>query len=347
MRGGGLLRIGFRKSFPYINPIIYIGMKLNKFWFVAAAAAFVGCAEADNVFDVNVGGQRSVTISVALPEEETRANGNSASSGKANVDWNVYDLRFQIEVYDMDGNRMAFDRIIDKTDDGANYTSDDITLTAGRDYKIYAWADFVLEDTLTDLHYDTSNFTEITYKEGLKVNDESRDAYCGSETILKTQTGVTLNLQRPMGKLRVVTTDADKLSFGQYPDNVVFSCSSLPSGYNLKAGTPLANAPATAAAPMVTYGNESADGAERTLLSAYLFGSETTTVQFALTSKDGNDEIYTMNVANDVPVKPNMLTTLKGSTLTNTANIECTITDTLTEDEYVQDSNGNWVKVAP
>ena len=40
---------------------------------------------------------------------------------------------------------MAFDRIIDKTDDGANYTSDDITLTAGRDYKIYAWADFVLE----------------------------------------------------------------------------------------------------------------------------------------------------------------------------------------------------------
>lgn len=322
-------------------------MKLNKFWLVATAAAFVGCAEADNVFDVNVGGQKSVTISVALPEEETRANGDSASSGKANVDWNVYDLRFQIEVYDEDGNRMAFDRIIDKTDNGANYTCDNITLTAGRDYKIYAWADFVLEDTLTDLHYNTSDFTKITYKDGLKINDESCDAYCGSATILKTQTGVTLNLQRPMGKLRVVTTDADKLSFGQYPDNVVFSSSSIPSGYNLKDGKLLENATASADAPMVTYGNESANGAERTLLSAYLFGSETTTVQFSLTSKDDKDEIYTMNVVNDIPVKPNTLITLKGSTLTNTANIECTITDALTETEYVQDSNGDWVKKQP
>ena len=52
-----------------------------------------------------------------------------------------------------------------------------------------------------------------------------------------------------------------------------------------------------------------------------------------------------MVVNTDIPVKPNKLTTLKGATLTSTANIECTIVDGITgEIEYEQDGSGNWVE---
>ena len=319
-------------------------MKLQRIWLLAAAAACVGCAEPKGELDVNIGGQKCVTLSVALPEVETRANNDSATSGKSNIDWSKYDLRYQIEVYDAnDGTKMAFDRIVDATN-GDNYTKE-ITLTAGRDYKVYVWADFVEEGTRTDLHYNTGDFAAITYKDGVKVNDESRDAYCGSATILKTQTGVTLNLTRPMGKLRVVTTDAKKLSFGQEPDNVVFSCATLPAGYNLKAGELLSTTTsANTGASIVEYGNE-ASGDKLTLLAAYLFGGDTTTIQFSLTSKDDTAEIYTMVVNTDIPVRPNKLTTLKGATLTSTANIECTIVDGITgEIEYEQYGSGNWVE---
>lgn len=318
-------------------------MKLNKLWLLAAAAAFVGCAEPEGELDVNIGGEKCVTVSVALPEVETRANNDSAISGKSNIDWDAYDLRYQIEVYDAEGNRMALDKRIVDTTNGDNYTKE-ITLTAGRDYKIYAWADFVAEGTETDLHYNTTEFAAITYNGAVKVNDESCDAYCGSATILKTQSAITLTLTRPMGKVRVVTTDAKDLSFNQEPDNVVFECATLPVGYNLKEQTLLTETtPANAEAHIVSYSNEvSRDNL--TLLSAYFFGSNTTTIKFSLTSKDNTEYIYKMDVGTDVPVVPNKLTTLKGSTLTNTANITCEVTDGLTETVYVQDGSGTWVE---
>ena len=99
-----------------------------------------------------------------------------------------------------------------------------------------------------------------------------------------------------------------------------------------------------AAASIVEYGNE-ASREKLTLLAAYLFGGDTTTIQFSLTSKDDTAEIYTMVVNTDIPVRPNKLTTLKGATLTSTANIECTIVDGITgEIEYEQDGSGNWVE---
>lgn len=319
-------------------------MKMNKLWIVAAAMAMVGCATPQEELGVQLGETQTITLNIDIPTVETRAaNDDSALSGKQNIDWAKYDLRYQIEVYDADGKKMAFNRIVDKTN-GENYTKE-ITLTAGRDYKIYAWADFVTEGTLADLHYDTHDFAAITYKDVVKINDESRDAYCGTATILSKQTAITLTLTRPMGKLRVVTTDAKNLSFGQEPDNVVFTCTSLPAGYNLKAEELLTTkTSADAAAPIVAYGNETSK-ANLTLLSAYLFGDASTTVKFSLTAKDGEEDIYTMEVNTDIPVVPNKLTTLKGATLTNTADITCTVSDTITgEIEYEQDSSGNWAE---
>lgn len=330
-------------------------MKLNKLWLLAAAAGFVACAEPENGLNVSFDGERTVEFKISLPEIETRtSNVSSAKGGLTNIDWAKYDLRYQIEIYDANTQNLARPRIVEYCDNGGNFEKS-IDLTAGRTYKVYAWADFVdqidgerVEGKNYDKHYNTASFASINYMEGkIAINDESCDAYCGSATIDDNNRLVNFTLKRPLGKLRVVTTDADKLSFGQYPDNVVFSTGSvaMTKAYNLLTGSVDGNKKTfseAAAAPMVLYGDETADGAKRTLLTAYLFAG---VIKFDLTVKDDTANIYTMNVVTDIPVVTDKLTTIMGAGLTNPANITCSVSDDITdgEDVYEQDSNGNWV----
>lgn len=324
-------------------------MKLNKLWLLAAAAGFVACAEPENGLNVSFDGERTVEFKISLPEIETRtSNVSSANGGLTNIDWAKYDLRYQIEIYDANTQNLARPRIVEYCPTGGNF-EESIDLTAGREYKVYAWADFVAEGTETDLHYNTASFASINYMQGkIAINDESCDAYCGSATIDDEHRSVNFTLTRPLGKLRVVTTDADKLSFGQYPDNVVFSPSvAMTKAYNLLTGSMDGNKTTfneAAAAPMVLYGDETGDPAKRTLLTAYLFAGDV--IQFELKVKDDTADIYTMNVVTDIPVVTDKLTTIMGAGLTNPASINCSVSDTITGGEavYVQDTNGNWVE---
>lgn len=331
-------------------------MKLNKLW-ILAAAALVGCAETENNLNVKFDGEQLVTLNISLPESKTRTdNESSAKGGYTNIDWAEYDLRYQIEIYDATGTTLAQPRITEILPTGGNFEKA-VSLTVGRSYKVYAWADFVAEkegeNPQTDLHYNTADFEAITYKDGVKINDESADAYCGTGTIDDNNRNLTLSLARPLGKLRVVTNDAHLLSFEQYPDNVALSYTkAIPTGYNLKTGAVIADDDTykpTAAAAMVAYGDETAADAARTLMSAYIFGGASTTVQFQLAVKDDTADIYTLTVGTDVPVVANKLTTLKGAMLTDTASVECSVTDEITggETTYVQDSNGDWVEETP
>lgn len=325
-------------------------MKLNKLWLLAAAAGFVACAEPENSLNVSFDGERTVEFKISLPEIETRTtNESSAKGGLTNIDWDKYDLRYQIEIYDADTKNLARPRIVECCTTGGNFEKS-IDLTAGREYKVYAWADFVAEGTETDLHYNTADFASINYMQGkIAINDESCDAYCGSATIDDEHRSVNFTLKRPLGKLRVVTTDANKLSFDQYPDNVVFSTGSvaMTKAYNLLTGSVDGNKATfseAAAAPMVLYGDETANGAKRTLLTAYLFAGDV--IQFDLKVKDDTADIYTMNVVTDIPVVTDKLTTIMGAGLTNPASISCDVSDTITGGEavYVQDTNGDWVE---
>lgn len=326
-------------------------MKLNKLWLLAAAAGFVACAEPENGLNVSFDGERTVEFKISLPEIETRTtNASSDKGGLTNIDWTKYDLRYQIEIYDANTENWARPRIVKYCDNGGNF-EESIDLTAGREYKVYAWADFVAEGTETDLHYYTENFASIYYKDGeIAINDESCDAYCGSATIDDDHRSVNFTLTRPLGKLRVVTTDADKLSFDQYPDNVVFSPSvAMTTAYNLLTGSVVGNKATFSEvdADMVLYGDEAEKGAKRTLLTAYLFaGDDGDVIKFNLTVKDKtNVDIYTMSVVTDIPVVPDKLTTIMGAGLTNPASISCEVSDDITGGEavYEQDSTGNWV----
>ena len=76
-----------------------------KFRFLALLALVLGmasCQKDTYGLDVDANGEAAVTISVALPDVETRAGGNDSAIGAfGNVDLTKYDVRYILEVYNL------------------------------------------------------------------------------------------------------------------------------------------------------------------------------------------------------------------------------------------------------
>lgn len=154
-------------------------------------------------------------------------NSNSMRGGITNVDFAEYDLRYQLAVYRVDGEGedVSYTQVISpqkKVVDSYQAVNYSLRLTPNRNYKFVVWTDFVKQGTDTDLHYETSNFENITCIDGVdkQLNDESRDAYFATEEITVGSNGVMkdLTLKRPFAKLRVVATDWGVYDL-EMPDN--------------------------------------------------------------------------------------------------------------------------------
>lgn len=190
-----------------------------------AVLTAAGCSQNPDLPGWNPDGE-TIRIRLDAPEalQTTRAvaGTNSARGGLTNVDWERYDLRYQIAVYSSDGSRLLVAPQA-KTSDTYGSTVFEFRLTPNNTYKFVAWADFVAQGTSEDLHYDTSDFTNITTRDALdaQINDESRDAYFISSNIAISQTfDASLTLKRPFAKIRVVTTDWDEANgAAAKPDN--------------------------------------------------------------------------------------------------------------------------------
>lgn len=310
-------------------------MKVTKFLTLAlCGATFLASCSSDNE---PIADEVVVPITVSAPEAISRAVGgtNSAVGGLGNVEMTKYDLRYIIEVYNEAGTKLAVDRIV-KTFDTSESLSQDVRLTAGRNYKFVAWVDFVAQGSTADLHYNTTaGLDEITFNTNA-INDESRDAYTGVVTALPT--ALTIEAKRPFGKLRVVTDDAAKLSFGEKVAKVTVTYSSdsrIPAGYNAVTQTAATDnvTPAALSADLAAYTADT--DAAKTLMVDYIFAGATTQyVKFDITALtiDGS-KIYTRSVNADVPVTANKLTSVKGSVLTANATVSVSVSDSFTSTE--------------
>lgn len=156
----------------------------KSYYFLAGMALLglmTGCSNELDEPGVNPNGD-AVRIMFEAPEalQVTRAvtGTNSAQGGLTNVDWSKYDLRYQVAVYSEDGATLL---VAPQTQVVDTYgpVSFEFRLTPNNTYKFVAWADFVKQGETSDLHYNTSDFTNISIKDGLdaQLNDESRDAY--------------------------------------------------------------------------------------------------------------------------------------------------------------------------
>lgn len=298
-----------------------------------AALLTASCSDNENA----PANEITVPLTITAPDAMSRAVGgtNSAVGGLENVDMTKYDLRYIIEVYNEDGSQLAVDRIV-KTVDTYESIKQDIRLTAGRTYKFAAWVDFVAQGSTADLHYNTAaGLDEITFNTNA-INDESRDAYTGVVTALPT--ALTIEAKRPFGKLRVVTDDAAKLSFGEQVAKVTVTYSTdsrIPAGYNAVTQTVATDnvTPAALSADLATYTGDT-DNA-KTLMVDYIFaGADAQIVKFDITALTADGaEIYTRSVNADIPVIANNLTSVKGSVLTANATVSVSVSDSFTASE--------------
>lgn len=289
---------------------------------------------------MELGEPTAVELNVEIPVAGTRATTgtDSENGGLTNVDWNVYDLRYTIEIYDVTGNALAFSHV-DYDTDSYNGYSNSISLTKGRTYQLYIWADFVKTQG-HDLHYNTSDLRSISLLDpnNYTVNDESRDAYVyyGTFEVGSGTNDIAAELKRPFAKLRLVTTDANSLSFDQ-------EIGSIKVSYVSGTKVPSSFAPATNAlgdeitvtdvtAPVTVYANE-AVGSNCTLLTDYIFAPATGqgSVEVALSVYDTTGALIYTIPTKLIPYSRNQRTTVKGAALTGSANLTVTVDGDITE----------------
>ena len=298
---------------------------------------------------VDTNGEAPVTIQVALPADATRTAGTDSALGAIDngFDTDAYDIRFILEVYDANGTLAKDRQVVAGDDTSATF---EFRLVPGRDYTFVAWADFVLNGTKDDLHYNT-NFNnggltnvELASTEQ-KLNDESRDAYTKVVTVERFSKGSQIpemTLTRPFAKLRVVTTDMKEL-YSALTEAKVNYTSKLYTSFNALTATPgdltAVGEKTIAYSEDNAYSNEQpdADGkmTKMTLFADYFFGSEDDAVKFTLDLKDGTTENIPQIVFNtEIPVQRNHLTTVMGPILTDANSVTVTIDNDFEAPEF-------------
>ena len=313
--------------------------------FLALAALVLGmvsCQQDYAGLDVDANGEAAVTVSVAIPEMETRAGGESSALGAfGNIDLTKYDVRYILEVYDHNG-ALAKERLTNYEDEGQT-TAFNLRLIPGRAYRFVVWADFVLEGKKEDLHYDTENLREIeVIPTNFALSDESRDAYTGVEVVanFSNSAPIAIELKRPLGKLRVVTTDVKDMYnllpedvtvvytspiytvFNAYESDVVRT-ETIAHGINVKISENKYNN------EWVEVNGEIKVKEGLTLFTDYFFAAkEQEPINFTLDVKDNSGlPIPQVVFSTPIPIQRNYLTTVTGPILTDSGNITVEIKD--------------------
>ena len=302
--------------------------------FFALAALVLGlasCQTEPEELNVQMGGEVDATITVSIPDSETRAGGtNSAGSVFDNgiLDGDAT-MRYILQVYY--GENASNERLV-KYSDGKEVNFD-VRLVPNRDYKFVVWADVVARENAGDNHYDTSDLKDITINTWGPM-DESRDAFTDVEEVTNFtgQSSINLELKRPLAKLRVLTTDMQALSnLDLHPKKAIVKYNANHySSFNAFTGQPTNK---DIAAKVHTIADVATYGETGTLFVDYFFATteqEATKFELTVYDQNGDAEVNTIKYNNfntDIAVQRNYLTTIKGNILTDGNNVKVTIDD--------------------
>ncbi|MBO7312776.1 MAG: FimB/Mfa2 family fimbrial subunit, partial [Alistipes sp.] len=182
-------------------------------FFAALVLGMVSCMK-DQSFDADLAGDGNFVVSVALPDDATRAAGVDSSKGAIanNVLEKGYEIRYTLEVYDANG---ALAKEADKTVNQTS-TSFELRLIPGRHYRFVVWADFVKAGVA---YYNVDDLRDVKLSGEHNAMNESRDAYTavyntateGEGNKFSSASKIEMTLTRPFAKLRVVTNDMNEL----------------------------------------------------------------------------------------------------------------------------------------
>ena len=190
------------------------------------------CQTEPEGLDVNVGGAVDTTITVSLPDTETRAN--SALGAFDNVvDSDDYTIRYIFQVFYNGTESQAARQVIYSDNKVVCFP---VRLVPDRHYNFVVWADVtttagktldtihnltINEAAAADIHYNTEDLKSVAIIDNSWVAmDETRDAFTGhfdtavdgDKTTYNSAKSINILLTRPFAKLRVITTDMEQLN---------------------------------------------------------------------------------------------------------------------------------------
>ena len=325
---------------------------MKKYLFAALGAGLLMTScQSDEPFAPGNGTAQQVAFTVSLPDAvSTRAGGtNSAAGGVSNnVGANV---TFNVALYLIGGSETEpVYTASDVVSSTGNHTSATFepTLVIGEQYRVVAYAKFD-DDTLNE------ELTAINVTP--EINNEQKDEYFAN-TIVTAAPELSATLKRPFGKLRLIAEDLHEAErqYGaeianvevtyQYTRPTVFNAyaelSATDNVYGVFGAYDLTRAQTLSAA----YGEYEADTNDsRTIFVDYLpvdLGEQM--VPFTVKVSFENGKTYTRDFRQDIPVKRNHLTTLKGRLFTIDSDLTLTIEENF-EGETVEnfDEDIEWI----
>ena len=326
-------------------------MKARLLTLAALLIGLVACQNDPAGLDILLGEGIESVITVSLPDA---TRGDSAEGGLGNITLGEqYKLRYILEIYAVnEETKEAITTSCQRHIKVAETTSVafPVRLAPGYDYQFAVWADFVDKDSdgSVDRYYKTTdgdkNFglyaLSIIENDETKWNamDESRDAFTTSQLIknFSSASTITLNLERPFAKLRVVATDIEAIkAVGLKPKAATVQyITPLYRKYNVVTKV-VSDDPQPKDDSTIIYNLEEpyytdAQG-EFTAFADYFFVAEGGgIVKFNL--QIFGDEAKTKLIKGDsfntdIAVAANQLTTLKGNLLTVGGEVEVEVTE--------------------
>ena len=310
-------------------------MKAKFLVLLALVLGVVSCQTEPEGLDVNVGGEIDAIVNVTIPEAETRADGYGSSAKgvfeNGVLENNPATMRYILQVYY--NNEPSHERLV-KYSDGKSVAFD-VRLVPGRDYQFVVWADVVDGEDKGDKHYNTENLANIQLNRTWFAMDESRDAFTATVAVneYSSASNITVKLQRPFAKLRVVTTDMvalNNLEIKPTKASVEYTVQHY-NAFNAFEGKVINNSNSRDIKHekfvIAPYGDNSTT--DKVLFTDYFFPTEDNLIKFNLEVFDQNNVQIGETVAfnTDIPVNANYLTTIKGNILTDGKNFNVTIED--------------------
>ena len=306
---------------------------MKKYLFAALGAGLLMTScQSDEPFAPGNGTAQQVAFTVSLPDAvSTRAAGgtNSAAGGVSNnVGANV---TFNVALYLIGGSETEpVYTASDVVSSTGNHTSATFepTLVIGEQYRVVAYAKFD-DDTLNE------ELTAINVTP--EISNEQKDEYFAN-TIVTAAPELSATLKRPFGKLRLIAEDLHEAErqYGetitnvevtyQYTRPTVFDAyATLSATDNIygKFGA-YTEAAQTFTAAYGEYQTDTNDS--RTIFVDYLpvdLGEQMVPFTVKVTFSNGRE--YTRDFRQDIPVKRNHLTTLKGRLFTIDSDLTLTI----------------------
>lgn len=264
------------------------------------------------------GTPQDVTVSVSVPYSTQVKSAENPGDG-------TMVTRCILEIYQdgvLYGERQSVDF--------AGSASFNARLVAGDTYDFVFWADYAegnATEGFQDVSYNTAEgLTAITViSDGYLNNDDKRDAFFGSYNVT-IENGKTYDytLTRPFGRVQMFTTDIQSAETDLTGATVKVSFAQVPAGFNALSKTVSSErieiVPA-AAAPVFEV--PAADDAEAQLSYDYIFASGNdgeTLVNFSLDIEKDGQTLCSGFSADNIPVRQNYRTNVKGSFLSQSGS---------------------------